>query len=152
MATSEGERSNSAPVGWRPASPADAPVRVTGLDHVVLTVADVDRSLAFYRDVLGLGVERYDEWQRGDAPFVSVRVDGSTIIDLVVGERSGVNADHVCLEVAPCDLDELAASGRFDVVRPPAELFGARGWGQGFYVRDPDGNVVELRHYGGSAR
>ena len=148
MGTTEDDRATS---GWRDVTPAPSPVQVTGLDHVVLTVADVDRSLAFYRDLLGLGVERYDEWQRGEAPFVSVRLDATTIIDLVVGERDGVNVDHVCLVVDPCDLDAVAASGRFDVVRSPAVLFGARGWGQGFYVRDPDGNVVELRHYGESA-
>ncbi len=44
----------------------------------------------------------------------------------------------------------LAESGRFDVVGGPAELFGARGQGQALYVRDPDGNVIELRHYGSS--
>ena len=148
MGTTENERPSGR---WREPTEVAPPVQVSGLDHVVLTVADVDRSLAFYRDVLGLAVERYDEWQRGEAPFVSVRVDAVTIIDLVVGERTGVNVDHVCLVVEPCDLDALASSGHFDLVGPPAVLFGARGWGQGLYVRDPDGNVVELRHYGESA-
>jgi hypothetical protein len=50
--------------------------------------------------------------------------------------------------IEPTDLDALAASGRFEVVGGPAQLFGARGEGVGMYVRDPDGNVVELRHYG----
>ncbi len=130
---------------------AEPVVRAVALDHVVLTVADVERSLAFYRDQLGLGVERYEEWKRGEALFVSVRVDATTIIDLLAGERTGVNADHLCLVIEPTDLDALAASGELDVVHPPAVLFGARGWGHGIYVRDPDGNVVELRHYGESA-
>ena len=51
----------------------------------------------------------------------------------------------------PVDLDALAASGRFDVVGGPAALFGAQGTGMGLYVRDPDGNVVEIRHYGTDA-
>ena len=46
------------------------------------------------------------------------------------------------------DLSELAASGEFDVVEGPARRFGARGDGTSLYVRDPDGLVVELRHYG----
>ena len=56
----------------------------------------------------------------------------------------------MCIEVEPVDLSAVAASGTFDVVGGPASLFGARGMGEGLYVRDPDGNVVELRHYGAS--
>jgi catechol 2,3-dioxygenase-like lactoylglutathione lyase family enzyme len=125
----------------------DGVVRVTGFDHVVLVVADVERSLRWYCDVLGLAGVRVDEWRRGEAPFVSVRVDDSTIIDLVAGDRTGANVDHICLVIAPTDLDALVASGAFDVAAGPAELFGAQGMGRGFYVRDPDGNVVELRCY-----
>jgi catechol 2,3-dioxygenase-like lactoylglutathione lyase family enzyme len=126
-----------------------AAVRVTGLDHVVLRVADAEASMRWYRDVLGLEPVRLEEWRRGEAPFVSMRVDEATILDLQEGERTGVNADHVCLTVDEAiDLDALAGSGELDVVRGPMRLFGARGWGRGFYVRDPDGNVVELRHYG----
>jgi catechol 2,3-dioxygenase-like lactoylglutathione lyase family enzyme len=123
-------------------------VRVTGLDHVVLNVADVEASVRWYHEELGLEPLRLEEWRQGRAPFASLRVDAGTIIDLLAAERTGVNSDHLCLTVDDSvDLDELAASGRFDVVRPPARLFGARGWGRGFYVRDPDGNVVELRNY-----
>jgi catechol 2,3-dioxygenase-like lactoylglutathione lyase family enzyme len=127
-------------------------VRVTGLDHIVLLVADARRSLAWYRDRLGLEPERLDEWERGEAPFVSVRVDAGTIVDLVEGERTGINVDHLCLVVdvgtlGEGGLDALATSGDFDVLGPPADLFGARGVGRALYVRDPDGNVVELRHY-----
>jgi catechol 2,3-dioxygenase-like lactoylglutathione lyase family enzyme len=122
-------------------------LRVTGLDHVVLNVADVERSLAFYCDELGLAPERVEEWRRGEILFPSVRVDGSTIIDLLAAPRTGENADHLCLVVDPVDLDAVKASGRFEVVDGPATRFGARGNGTSLYVHDPDGNTVELRHY-----
>lgn len=122
-------------------------VRVVGFDHVVLNVSDVERSLAWYCDELGLEGVRVDEWRRGQVLFPSVRVDDSTIIDLLQTERSGQNVDHVCLVIAPTDLDAVVESGRFDVVGGPSRLFGARGEGTGLYVRDPDGNVVELRQY-----
>jgi catechol 2,3-dioxygenase-like lactoylglutathione lyase family enzyme len=124
-------------------------VRVTGLDHIVLVCTDVDRSLTWYREVLGLEGVRVDEWKRGDAPFPSVRVDERTIIDLVAGERTGVNMDHVCLVVEPTDLAALAASGDVEVVGggPVDGLFGAQGLATSLYIRDPDGNTVELRHY-----
>ncbi len=122
-------------------------VKVTGVDHYVLTVSDARRSLAWYRDHLGLEPLRLEEWEAGEALFVSLRVTEGTIIDLLEGDRSGVNVDHVCLVVDAVDLDEVAASGEFDVVAGPSEVFGARGIGTGLYVRDPDGNVVELRRY-----
>jgi len=122
-------------------------VRATGLDHVVLTVADVERSLAWYTSALGLVGIRVDEWRRGEVLFPSVGIDATTIIDLLAGARSGQNVDHLCLVVEAVDLDAVAASGDFDVVAGPSRLFGAQGEGVGLYVRDPDGNVIELRHY-----
>jgi catechol 2,3-dioxygenase-like lactoylglutathione lyase family enzyme len=122
-------------------------MRATGVDHIVLTVADVDRTLGWYEEHLGLEPLRVDEWRNGEAPFPSLRVSDSMIIDVIVGPRAGENVDHICLLVDTDDLDALAASGRFDVVGGPSRLWGARGYGQGLYVRDPDGNVLELRHY-----
>jgi len=122
-------------------------VRVTGIDHVVLNVSDGERSVAWYRDVLGLVPERLEEWRRGEVPFVSVRVSADTIFDLLEAPRTGVNADHIALVVDDVDLAELAGSGRVEVEGGPWELFGARGVGVGLYVRDPDGNGIELRTY-----
>ncbi len=121
-------------------------MRVSGLDHVVLNVADVRRSVAWYGDQLGLEVLRFDEWQRGEVFFPSVRVDAGTIIDIIQAERTGQNVDHLCL-VVDDDVEEIARSGEFDVVEGPDVRWGARGNGMSVYVRDPDGNVVELRSY-----
>jgi catechol 2,3-dioxygenase-like lactoylglutathione lyase family enzyme len=122
-------------------------VRVKGLDHLVLIVADVEVALAWYIDELGGTPVRVDEWRAGEVLFPSVRLSESAIIDFVQGERTGQNVDHVCIEVEATDLSAVAASGRFHVVGGPAEVFGARGMGTGLYVRDPDGNTIELRSY-----
>ena len=127
-----------------------ASVRVTEFDHLVLGCTDVERTLAWYVDRLGLAPDRVDEWRRGDAPFPSVRVNADTIIDLIpaagpTGE--GDRLDHICLVIESTDLAALAASGGFDVVEGPVRRSGARGEGTSLYVRDPDGLVVELRHY-----
>ena len=122
-------------------------MRVTEIDHVVFNVTDAEKSVAWWHDLLGLEAERLDEWRRGEVPFVSVRINEGTILDLFVRERTGENVDHMAIRVSDVDLDELATSGTFDVVRGPLDLFGARGQGRGLYVRDPDGNVVELRTY-----
>ncbi|WP_202232057.1 VOC family protein [Actinacidiphila reveromycinica] len=122
-------------------------MRVTGFDHLVLNVADVERSLRFYCGTLGLAPVRVEEWREGRAPFPSVRVSAETIIDLVAHERAGSNVDHFCLVVEPLDWAEAAASGGLDVVEGPGPRFGARGTATSVYVRDPDGNVIELRYY-----
>lgn len=125
-------------------------VRAVGFDHLVLITADVERSLAFYLDELGMEPVRVEEWRRGEVLFPSVRLNESAILDLLQGTPEGKNVDHICLVIEAVDLEALAESGRFDVVGGPAKLFGARGQGQAIYVRDPDGNVIELRHYGSS--
>lgn len=119
---------------------------VLALDHIVLAVADQEAVVAWYVDELGLRPERVDEWRRGEVPFPSVRVDEATVIDVIrrAGERGGA-LDHLCLVVERSDLDVLAA--RLDVVEGPVERWGARGVATAVYVRDPDGNVVELRAY-----
>jgi catechol 2,3-dioxygenase-like lactoylglutathione lyase family enzyme len=122
-------------------------VRAVALDHVVLNVSDVERAIAWYVDELGLEPVRLDEFRRGEVLFPSARVDPTTIIDFLAAERTGSNVDHLCLVIDPTDLDELANSGRFDVASGPSEVFGARGMGRSVYVRDPDGNLVELRTY-----
>lgn len=122
-------------------------VRVRELDHLVLTVEDVERSLAFYTGPLGLEPVRVEEWRAGKAPFPSVRVTDSTIIDLQAGARGGSNVDHFCLTVEPLDWQEFITTGDLPVVDGPGSRFGARGTAQSVYIRDPDGNTIELRWY-----
>ncbi|HEY8523625.1 MAG TPA: VOC family protein [Acidimicrobiales bacterium] len=132
-----------------------------GLDHLVLVVEDVERSLAWYGRHAGLGGVRVDEWRRGEAPFPSLRVDDTTIIDLVprtpgeggTGGGTGGGAgpdrgrlDHICFVVSEDDRARLAAE--LEVV-DAGPRFGARGMGESIYVRDPDGLLVEFRSYPG---
>ena len=123
-------------------------MQVRGLDHIVLRVADAERSIAWYRDRLGLEPVRVEEWRRGEAPFPSLRIDAGTLIDLVQGAPEGSNLDHFCLVVDPTDLAAGAAAAGLKVDSGPGPRFGARGTGTSVYVSDPDGNTVELRHYG----
>lgn len=118
------------------------------MDHIVLRVADVERSVAWYRDELGLETIDLEEWRDQKAFFPSVRVDESTIIDLLQTDRSGQNLDHFCLVIEATDLEALRDSGRLDVVEGPVQRGGARGVGTSLYVRDPDHNLVELKYYG----
>jgi catechol 2,3-dioxygenase-like lactoylglutathione lyase family enzyme len=124
------------------------PVRVVAMDHIVLRCSDVDTTLRWYLDVLGLAPVRVEAWQRGEAPFPSARVDPGTIIDFIPrGDESPAagHLDHLCLVIEPTDLAALAET--FRVIEGPATRYGARGNGTSVYVLDPDDTVVELRQY-----
>src|SRR5690349_3498010 len=110
---------------------SEAPVNVRGLDHIVLTCTDIERTLSWYCDQLGLAPERVDEWRAGKTFFPSARVDTSTIIDFFPAgdtppDVQAPNLNHVCLVVEPADFTAIAASGTFDVVDGPAQRWGAR--------------------------
>ena len=128
-----------------------APLRITGFDHLVLRCKDVDTSLAWYVDVLGLEPLRVEEWREGVAPFPSVRLSPESIIDLIPadGPISERNVDHFCVVADRASVDAVAAADgtQFNVVAGPVTRFGARGDGWSVYVTDPDDNMVEIRTY-----
>jgi catechol 2,3-dioxygenase-like lactoylglutathione lyase family enzyme len=130
------------------------PFQLRGLDHVVLRVADLSASLEFYRDMLGCEVER-----RIDAiGLVQLRA-GASLVDLVpldsplgrAGGRGpaddGRNVDHFALAIDRFDEPALRAHLETHGVEPGevGERYGADGTGPSMYIRDPDGNVVELK-------
>ena len=122
-------------------------MNVSEIDHLVINVGDVERSLAWYTDMLGLVAERVDEWRTGQVPFPSVRVNDRFIIDLMALDRTGQNIDHICMVVDQDDVNAVAVDSRFNIVEGPVARWGARGVGRSVYVTDPDGNQVELRSY-----
>ncbi|MGH7031470.1 MAG: VOC family protein [Stellaceae bacterium] len=131
------------------ASAAEA-IRIGGLDHVVLRVGDLDRAIAFYRSVLGLHIERQLEQPK----LVQLRA-GASLIDLVptavspqeAAEQAGRNMDHFAIRVVGFDAAALKAHLERNGVDPGEvrERYGAEGYGPSLYIRDPDGNTVELK-------
>jgi catechol 2,3-dioxygenase-like lactoylglutathione lyase family enzyme len=131
-------------------------LKINAMDHIVLNVADIDRSLEFYAGVLGLEVERLQEFREGKVGFPSLRIDAGTLIDLTpVRQAPGAeaqrrNLNHFCLVADATDLGELAAALKargIEIVTGPVSRWGARGTATSIYVLDPDGNEVEIRCY-----
>lgn len=130
------------------------PFRPLGLDHVVLRVADVARSKAFYCDVLGARVEKVQE-----AIGLHQLRAGTALIDLVniegeLGRKGGAgpgaegrNMDHLCLRIEPFDEAAIRAHLAEHGVAPGEVVsrYGAEGQGPSMYIVDPDGNSVELK-------
>jgi glyoxylase I family protein len=131
-----------------------APFAPAGIDHIVLRVADIARARAFYEGVLGCRLERHQD----DIGLWQLRA-GASLIDLVnldgaAGRRGGAgpgregrNMDHVALAIRPFDraavAAHLAAHG-VAIEGEAADNYGATGESPAFYIRDPDGNMVEL--------
>lgn len=135
-------------------------IEIVRIDHVVMRVADLARALAFYADALGCREER----RLGALGLVQLRA-GECLIDLVVIDsplgrlggaapgEGGRNVDHVALRIARFDEAELRAHLAAHGVAPGevGVRYGAEGDGPSMYVRDPDGNVVELKGPPGGA-
>ena len=129
------------------AEPGPRPFRIGEIDHVVLRCAAPERALKFYVEVLGLIEERRIE----KIGLIQLRA-GRSMIDLVpaadkAGE-SGRNVDHLCLGVESDDFDRLLGylhKRGVEMVGEPGTRYGAHGMGLSVYIRDPEGNVVELK-------
>jgi catechol 2,3-dioxygenase-like lactoylglutathione lyase family enzyme len=131
-------------------------VKITELDHIVLRVKDVETSLRFYTQVLGLPAERVEQWRAGEIRFPSARLNADTIIDLFasdqqpIGREGAKNQDHFCMVIEPTDMEELKVKFEdigVDIQAGPGKRWGSHGDGISLYIYDPDDNVVELRHY-----
>ncbi len=131
-------------------------VKITELDHIVLRVRDVETSLRFYTQVLGLPAERVEQWRAGEIRFPSARLNADTIIDFFgsdqqpIGREGAKNQDHFCMVIEPTDMEELKTKFEgigVDIQAGPGKRWGSHGDGISLYIYDPDDNVVELRHY-----
>ena len=134
-------------------------IRIAGIDHVVLRVSDLARTLAFYRDVLGCALEKVQPelglWQlRAGCSLIDlVPVDGKLGREGGAAPgREGRNVDHVCLRLEIFEEDQLRAHLAHHGIDAGETVarYGAKGEGPSIYVNDPEGNVIELKGPPGS--
>ncbi|MEW6271407.1 MAG: VOC family protein [Thermodesulfobacteriota bacterium] len=123
-------------------------MRLRTLDYVVLIVADLDRALGFYEKTLGLDLqhraERYAQLRAGTTRLSLYARDAmaDTLGMALEQPRPAAPAFELGFKVEDCDaaFAELTAAGAAPVTPPTT-----RPWGQRTaYVRDPDGNLIEL--------
>lgn len=132
-------------------------LKIIEIDHIVIRCKDTERQIKFYIDILGLEPYRLEEFRAGKVEFPSARVNKNTILDLFpysnqepVGDGRR-NLDHFCFTIEPTDLEQLANQLReCGVTVEEGSLkvrAGAEGMGRSMYLRDFEGNKVEVRHY-----
>jgi catechol 2,3-dioxygenase-like lactoylglutathione lyase family enzyme len=131
------------------------------MDHIVLNVEDDEKMIAFYSKVLMLAPERLEEYNAGDVPFPSVRLNSDTIIDLFPKkmwqkspryEQDGNNLNHFCIALTKVTWQELferLKANNVTIVEGPVSRWGAHGTGTSIYFQDPEGNLIEARYYEG---
>jgi len=130
-------------------------IEIACIDHIVLRTSKIKEMLEFYCNVLGCTVERETAIETG---LTQLRA-GSALIDLVtvdsdLGRIGGGaptetenNMDHFCLRLKPISENEIENhlskhgidEGSFH------DRYGAQGVGKSIYIRDPEGNTVEIR-------
>lgn len=121
-------------------------MKVTGLDHIVLCVTDVDRTIAFYREVLGMEPreERPGKWSLYfGANKISLQ-DARTAPEIARATVPG-SGNFCVLTDEPVDrVADALRQREIEIVAGPDERAGATGKIRSVYFRDPDGNLVEV--------
>lgn len=125
-------------------------IRIDHLDHLVLTVADIERTCAFYRDVLGFEVVTFSGGRKavkfGRQKFNLHRA-GREFEPKALRATPG-SAD-LCL-VAATELEDVIAAlneAGIAIEKGPGDHDGALGPIRSLYIRDPDGNLIEIANY-----
>ena len=125
-------------------------MHVKQIDHLVLTVADIERSVEFYTRVLGMKRVEFGEGRValafGDQK-INLHQSGKEF-EPHAGRVQAGSADlcFVIEEPAAAALEELRGHG-VGVIEGPVPRTGARGDIVSVYFRDPDGNLIEVCNY-----
>ena len=145
-----------------------ASFRIVAADHTGITVSNLERSLAFWRDVLGFEFS-HSAHQKGERPEQITGVKGADLKLAVLKTPSGhkiellehfAPADRRCVDLRPCDvghmhvaliiddleavLQKIAASGWKAAGKPQTLTSGPNAGKRVVYVRDPDGTTIEF--------
>jgi catechol 2,3-dioxygenase-like lactoylglutathione lyase family enzyme len=122
-------------------------MKMERIDHLNITVADIDRSMAFYKKVLGMEAETIAE---GRAALLfgqqKIHLDAAGGPMSMAGDKR--MPAHICF-VTEAPVSEITA--HLDECGVPVRMQGPRagaiGTIQSVYIDDPDGNSIEISHY-----
>ncbi len=125
-------------------------IRLDRLDHLVLTVRDIDATIDFYTRVLGMQAVTFGEGRRAlhfGQQKINLHQAGAEFDPKAARPAPG-SADLCFISSTPLEqvMQHLASCG-VSLELPPSRRTGAQGAIQSLYVRDPDGNLIEISTY-----
>lgn len=132
-------------------------VKVNALDHIVINVADVERSAKWYATILGMEIRVFDPGP-GKTPRISllfgnqkinVRPRGADTVEWFTADHVMAGSDDLCFLTSSTP-DEVVAHLKANGVaieEGPVAKLGARGTIRSVYCRDPDGSLIEISSY-----
>ena len=137
------------------------PVKVNALDHIVINVADVARTVEWYGRVLGMEVKVFDPGHgkptRTSLAFgrqkINVRPRDADKVEWFTADHEMAGSDDLCfLTSSPPEqvVAHLKACG-VRIEEGPVTKQGARGAIRSVYCRDPDGSLIEISSYADGA-
>ena len=137
------------------------PVKVHALDHLVINVADVARTVAWYRTVLGMEVSVFDPGEgkpkRTSLLFGSQKINVRPIVtdkvEWFTADHETPGSEDLCFLTASTPDEVVAHLKANDVAieEGPVDKQGARGTLRSVYCRDPDGSLIEISSYADGA-
>jgi catechol 2,3-dioxygenase-like lactoylglutathione lyase family enzyme len=137
------------------------PVKVHALDHLVINVSDVARSVAWYQTILGMEVSVFDPGQgkpkRTSLLFgnqkINVRPKDTDKVEWFTADHETPGSEDLCFLTSSTPdqvVAHLKANG-VAIEEGPVNKQGARGTLRSVYCRDPDGSLIEISSYAGDA-
>lgn len=122
-------------------------IKIASLDHLVLTVADIGKTIAFYRQVLGFEAQEFKPG-RYSLHFGSQKInlhEVGKVVDPNVRHATAGSADLCFLTSMPLEAvaDHLHAQG-VQVIQGPVNATGAQRLLRSLYFYDPDENLIEV--------
>jgi catechol 2,3-dioxygenase-like lactoylglutathione lyase family enzyme len=125
-------------------------VRIDRFDHLVLTVADLDRTVDFYTRVLGIRAETFGEGRRAlvfGRQKVNLHLAGHEFEPKAAAAAPGTADFCLVTETPLAQVQQELAEHDVPLEVGPVPKEGALGRMRSVYVRDPDGNLVEIAVY-----
>ncbi len=122
-------------------------IMISNIDHIVLTVRDIDRAVAFYCDVLGMTAQTFGAGRRA-LQFGNQKIN-LQLLGQETRNFAGIGSGDLCL-IVEWPLAQVQAHLQdkgVSIVEGPVAKTGANGPITSLYINDPDGNLVELSRY-----
>jgi len=120
---------------------------ISHIDHVVLTVRDIERAVAFYRRVLAMEAETFAGGRRA-LKFGRQKINLQTL-GMETRNFAGIGSGDLCLitDWPPEKVVAHLEAEKVEIIEGPVEKTGAQGPMTSVYFNDPDGNLIEVSSY-----